>query len=256
MTGKVVLVTGAARRVGAGLAKGLAAAGWTVAIHHRGGAEDAQAVAAGIRVAGGQAETFYADLAEMAGREGLIPAVVARFGRIDALINNASMFEYDNLETLTDALWEAHIAANLTAPVFLIRDFVRAVKQQDGQGAVVNILDHKLVAANPDFLSYTAGKAGLGGLTQALALAVAPEVRLNGVSPGLVLRSGEQTDADYDKAWVDTPLGRGTSLDDLVSSVRFLLETKGITGQIITVDGGESLKPRGRDISLDPALKD
>ncbi len=253
---KVVLVTGAARRVGAALAKGLAQAGWAVAIHYRGGAEEAKTVAAAICASGGQAETFYADLADLKDRAGLIPAVVARFGRIDALINNASMFEYDTLDTLSDALWDAHIAANLTAPVFLVRDFVRAVKAQGGDGAVVNILDHKLVAANPDFLSYTAGKAGLGGLTQALALAVAPQVRLNGVSPGLVLRSGEQTDADYDKAWVDTPLGRGTSLDDIVSSVRFLLETKGITGQIVTVDGGESLKPRGRDISLDPALKD
>ena len=252
---KVVLITGAARRVGAALARELAVSGWSVAIHHRGGADDAHALVAEIAAAGGRAETFYADLAKPEERTGLIPAVIKHFGRIDALINNASMFEFDSLETLDDALWEAHLAANLTAPVFLTRDFAKAIGQQGGEGAVVNILDHKLVAANPDFLSYTAGKAGLGGLTQALALALAPTVRINGVSPGLILRSGEQTDADYDKAWVDTPLGRGTSLDDMVRSVTFLLETKGITGQIITVDGGESLKPRGRDVSFDPVMK-
>lgn len=255
MSGKVVLVTGAARRVGAALAKGLAASGWIVAIHHRGGAEEAQQLSRDIQAAGGQSEVFAADLVDAEARAALIPAVVQRFGRIDALVNNASMFAYDTLDSLSEALWDAHIAANMTAPVFLTRDFAKAIGVGVGEGAVVNILDHKLVAANPDFLSYTAGKAGLGGLTQALALAAAPQVRVNGVSPGLILRSGDQSDADYDKAWVDTPLGRGTSLEDMVSSVRFLLETKGITGQIITVDGGESLRPRGRDVSLDPNLK-
>ncbi|WP_242914483.1 SDR family oxidoreductase [Brevundimonas pishanensis] len=255
MTGKVVLITGAARRVGAALARGLAAEGWTAAIHHRSGADEARAVVDDIAAAGGRADSFFADLSDERSRGGLIMAVVERFGRIDALINNASMFAYDTLDDLEPSLWDAHLAANLTAPVFLIRDFARAVAKQGGEGAVVNVLDHKLVAANPDFLSYTAGKAGLGALTASLALGLAPAIRLNAVSPGLILRSGDQSDEEYQKAWSDTPLGRGTSLEDMLSTVRFLLGTRGITGQVITVDGGEYLKPRGRDVAFDPKLK-
>lgn len=255
MSGKVVLITGAARRVGAALAEGLASKGWTLAIHHRSGAEEARALADRIVAAGGTADTFQADLSDVAERATLVPAVVRRFGRIDALVNNASRFEYDTLETLNEASWDAHLASNLTAPVFLIRDFAAAVRERGGEGAVVNVLDHKLAAANPDFLSYTAGKAGLGALTASLALALAPHVRINAVSPGLILRSGDQTEADYEKAWRDTPLGRGTSLEDMIATVGFLLETQGITGQTVTVDGGEHLKPRGRDVAFDPALK-
>ena len=255
MTGKVVLITGAARRVGAALARGLASEGWIVALHYRSGAEEAEAVAGEIIAAGGQAKTFCADLSDSDGRGVLINTVVGHFGRIDALINNASMFAYDDLGSLEPSLWEAHLATNLTAPVFLIRDFARAISVQGGEGAVVNVLDHKLVAANPDFLSYTAGKAGLGALTASLALGLAPNIRLNAVSPGLILRSGDQTDEEYQQAWSDTPLGRGTSLEDMLSTVRFLLETRGITGQVITVDGGEHLKPRGRDVAFDPSLK-
>ena len=255
MSGKVVLITGAARRVGAALARGLAGQGWAVAIHHRSGAEDAAALVREITDAGGKAGAVFADLSDSAQRGALVETVVRQFGRIDALINNASLFEYDDLATLDEARWDAHLSANLTAPVFLIRDFARAIEAQGGEGAVVNVLDHKLVAANPDFLSYTAGKAGLGALTASLALALSPNIRLNAVSPGLILRSGDQTEADYQKAWADTPLGRGTSLEDMVATVRFLLETRGITGQIITVDGGEHLRPRGRDVAFDPALK-
>lgn len=255
MQGKVVLITGAARRVGAALAKGLAADGWSVAIHYRHAAEEAEALAIEIASSGGVAKTFKADLSEKIERDALIPAVVTGFGRIDALINNASMFAYDDLDSLTDACWQSHLDANLTAPVFLIRDFAKAIEAQGFEGAVVNILDHKIKASNPDFLSYTAGKVGLAGLTETLALALAPRVRINGVAPGLILRSGDQTQEEYQRAWADTPLGRGTSLEDMLSTVRFMLTTGGMTGQNIVLDGGESLKPRGRDVAFDPALK-
>jgi len=256
MSAKVVLITGAARRVGAALAMGLSKDGWQVAIHYRSGQSDAQALADAICGEGGSAKVFAADLADPAQRDALVPQVLAAFGRIDALINNASLFEYDTLDSLTDDRWQAHLDANLTAPVFLIRDLARAIDAQGGNGAVVNILDHKVKAANPDFLSYSAGKIGLAGLTETLALSLAPRVRLNGISPGLILRSGDQTEQDYQRAWCDTPLERGTSLDDMLAAVRFLLSAQGITGQVITLDGGESLKPRGRDVAFDPALKD
>ena len=248
---KVVLITGAARRVGAGLARALAEAGWDVAVHHRGGADEAAALVVELNGLGVRASAFSADLNEAGERDGLIDRVVGHFGRIDALINNASLFRYDTLATLTEASWDEHLASNLTAPVFLIRDFARAIEAADGQGVVVNILDHKVDSPNPDFFAYTAGKVGLAGLTRTLAMGLAPRIRLCGVSPGLILRSGEQTEAEYEAAWRDTPLGRGASVEDVARTVRFILETPSLTGQNLTVDGGESLIGRGRDVAFD-----
>ncbi|MFK4058901.1 SDR family oxidoreductase [Brevundimonas sp. NPDC046655] len=248
---KTALITGAARRVGAGIARALAEAGWDVAVHHRGGADEAAALVAELTGLGVRAAAFAADLNEAGERDGLIDRVVAHFGRIDALINNASLFRYDTLQTLTEASWGEHLASNLTAPVFLIRDFARAVEAADGQGVVVNILDHKVDSPNPDFFAYTAGKVGLAGLTRTLAMGLAPRIRLCGVSPGLILRSGDQTEAEYEAAWRDTPLGRGASLEDVARTVRFVLETPSLTGQNLTIDGGESLIGRGRDVAFD-----
>ena len=248
---KTVLITGAARRVGAGIACALAEAGWDVAVHHRGGADEAAALVGDLRGLGIRAAAFQADLNQASERDGLIDRVVGHFGRIDALINNASLFRYDTLPTLTEASWGEHLASNLTAPVFLIRDFARAIEAADGQGVVVNILDHKVDSPNPDFFSYTAGKVGLAGLTRTLAMGLAPRIRLCGVSPGLILRSGEQTEAEYEAAWRDTPLGRGASLEDVARTVRFILETPSLTGQNLTIDGGETLIGRGRDVAFD-----
>ncbi len=248
---KVVLITGAARRVGAGIARALVAADWDVAVHHRGGADEATALVAELSAKGVRAAAFAADLNAASERDGLIDRVVGHFGRIDALINNASLFRYDTLQTLTEASWAEHLASNLTAPVFLIRDFARVIEAADGQGVVVNILDHKVDSPNPDFFAYTAGKVGLAGLTRTLAMGLAPRIRLCGVSPGLILRSGEQTEAEYEAAWCDTPLGRGASLEDVARTVRFILETPSLTGQNLTIDGGETLIGRSRDVAFD-----
>ncbi len=247
MTGRgVILVTGAARRVGAGLVRSLAADGWSVALHHRGHADEAEALAADLREVGADVRTFAADFSVDAERDALIPAVVEAFGRIDALVNNASLFSYDTLETLEPENWRAHLEANYTAPVFLARDLARA-----GGEVVVNILDQKVIAPNPDYFSYTAGKVGLAGLTQTLALALAPRVRVMGIAPGLLLPSGSQTQAQFEAAWVDTPLGHGATVDDIARTLRYVLDTPALTGQILAVDGGEFLNRRPRDVAFD-----
>ncbi|MGQ2990895.1 MAG: SDR family oxidoreductase [Brevundimonas sp.] len=246
----VILITGAARRVGAGLARRLAADGLRVAVHHRGGATEAEQVVADIRASGGDAQTFAADLSVSAERTALIADVISAFGRLDVLVNNASTFAYDTLETMTDQDWDAHIADNLTAPVMLARDFARALGT-GGHGVVINILDQKVLAPNPDFFSYTAGKIGLAGLTQTMALALAPRIRVMGVAPGLLLPSGAQTQDDFERAWVDTPLGLGPTLDDLARTIRYILDTPSLTGRILAVDGGESLVRRARDVAFD-----
>lgn len=246
----VILITGAARRVGAGLARRLATEGRRIALHYRSGRDEAEGLAETLRAEGADCLAFQADLADAAARPALIADVVAAFGRLDVLVNNASIFAYDTLQTLTDESWSTHIDANLTAPVMLTRDFARALGP-DRDGVVINILDQKVLAPNPDFFSYTAGKAGLAALTETLALALAPRIRVMGIAPGLLLPSGAQTQADFERAWVDTPLGRGATVDDIARTLRYVIDTPALTGRILAVDGGESLIRRARDVAFD-----
>ncbi len=244
------VVTGAARRIGAGLVEELAAMGYAVAIHHRGGADEARALAARIEAAGGRAAAIHADLATPDACAALLEEATRVLGPVEVLVNNASRFEYDTLADLTPQGWADHLAANLTAPIFLIQAFARLLPAQM-KGVVVNILDQKVASPNPDYFSYTAGKVALAGLTPALALALAPRIRVCGLSPGLTLPSGVQSDDDYARGAAATPLGLTSSVAGLRRALRFLLESEAYTGQILTLDGGESLLRRGRDIAFD-----
>jgi len=250
---KTALVTGAARRIGAGLAEELAAMGYAVAIHHRSGADEAQALAARIEAAGGRAVALHADLSTPDACAALVEEASRALGPVEVLVNNASRFQYDTLADLTPQGWADHLAANLTAPIFLTQAFARLLPP-DRTGVVVNILDQKVARPNPDYFSYTAGKVALAGLTPALALALAPRIRVCGLSPGLTLLSGEQSDEDYARAAAATPLGITSSVDGLRRALRFLIESDAYTGQILTLDGGESLLRRGRDVAFDDSI--
>lgn len=246
----IVLVTGAARRIGAAIARDLAARGWHPVIHYNHSATEAQALATEIRAVHGACDLIQGDLADPAQLERIIPDCNARIGRIDCLINNASLFLYDSLETIERAQWDRQIAANLTAPAFLARDFSRQIR--DGADAVIiNFLDQKLGNLNPDFLSYTISKVGLGGLTQILAMSLAPRIRVCGIAPGVTMISGKQSQAAFEKATAATPLGRSSTPADLVRGVNFILDTVSFTGQVLTIDGGESMTRRRRDIAFD-----
>ena len=249
-TKPIVLITGAARRIGGAIARDLAARGWHPIIHYNSSAEEAHALAAEIRATGGDCDLIQADLERAEDLERVIPECNARIGRIDCLINNASLFLYDQLETIERPLWDRHLAANLTAPAFLARDFSRQLRE-GADGVIINFLDQKIGNLNPDFLSYTISKVGLGGLTQILAMSLAPRIRVCGIAPGVTLISGKQTQASFEKAARATPLGRSSTLDDLVRGVNFILDTTSFSGQVLTIDGGESLTRRRRDVAFD-----
>ncbi len=242
----VVLITGGGRRVGAGLCRYLAAQGYRIALHYHRSVTEAAEVRDELLAAGHDVESFTADLGDVIQRDGLIPAVRAHFGQVDVLINCASLFKFDTLDTLTDDLWQKHLASNLTAPVFLAKALAQA-----GGKLVINILDQKVGNPNPDFFSYTAGKMGLAALTEPMAMALAPNVRVCGLSPGLVLPSGDQSQADFEAAARNTPLCLTCTIEDLGRAAVFMIETPSFTGQILTVDGGESLTRRPRDVAFD-----
>jgi NAD(P)-dependent dehydrogenase (short-subunit alcohol dehydrogenase family) len=247
VTPAAALVTGAARRIGRAIAEALAADGWHVWVHFNRSASEAGEVVAAVRARGGSADAVGADLGVVADVEGLI-ARCARPGRaLTCLVNSASLFEYDAVDTLTAERWDRHAAVNLRAPALLARDFARALPG-GAAGCVVNLLDNKVGAPNPDFLSYTVSKLGLAGLTRALALALAPRVRVNGIAPGVTLVSGRQSERGFRLSQQLSPLGRGASVGDIVGAVRFILATDSLTGEVLTLDGGQSLCPLGRDV--------
>ena len=251
----VVLVTGAAQRIGRAIALELARAGWAVAVHYRHSASAATDTVVQLRAAGARAEAFAADLADEAACEALVPAVVGALGRIDAVVNNASLFEPDDAASTGFAAMERHWRANTAAPVLLARALHRAVTAT-GQGAsiapggaaVINLLDQKLWNPNPDYFSYTLSKAALESASTMLALALAPAVRVCGVAPGITLLSGAMSYAEFAAAHRMTPLARSSTAADVARAVRYLLESPAVTGTTLLVDGGQHLAAQRRDV--------
>jgi NAD(P)-dependent dehydrogenase (short-subunit alcohol dehydrogenase family) len=249
--GGVVLVTGGATRIGAVIAERLAADGWRVLIHYKSSHEEAAALVATLRLKGGDCEIVHADLSLRGDVEALIPTCLAIHGRLDGLINNAAVFGFDTIESVTWDSFDAHVIPNLKAPLLLCRDFALRLPD-DRQGCIVNILDQKVWNLNPDFISYTLGKVGLAALTDLLAVAFAGRIRVCGIAPGITLRSGEQTDDAFERAWRATPLGRSATPEEIADTARFILSSPAMTGQVIHLDGGERLTRRGRDVAFDP----
>ncbi len=254
----VVLVTGAARRLGREIALTLARAGWQVALHFRQSADAAaQTLADCQSCSAGTVPhfAFQADLADEAACRQLIPSVIAQFGRLDAVVNNASTFEQDRAESFHFAAMEKHWRTNTGAPIILaqaLRDHVVA-RPDTGDGpiaAVVNLLDQKLWNQNPDFLSYTLSKAALEAATTMLALALAPRVRVLAVAPGLTLPSYALSKERFDTLHRLSPLGQSSRPEDVASAVRFALENRSMTGTTLLVDGGQHLMRFERDFSL------
>jgi hypothetical protein len=244
----VVLVTGAARRLGRAIALELAAHGRDVAVHCRSAIDAAHATCADARALGAAAEVFRADLADEPDARALVPAVVERFGRLDAVVNNASSFEYDDASTFSYAALSAAMQANAGPAVLLAHALHEHVRARSAEGCVVNLLDQKLWNPNPDYLSYTLSKAALQSATEMLALALAPAVRVCGVAPGVTLVSGPMGADEFSAAQCMTPLQRSSTPQDIARSVRFVLESPAITGTTLLVDGGQHLARQPRDV--------
>jgi NAD(P)-dependent dehydrogenase (short-subunit alcohol dehydrogenase family) len=245
----VALVTGAAQRLGRAIALDLAAAGWDIALHHH--TSDPADTLAAAQAAGARVHALAADLADEAACNALVPAAVAALGRLDAVVNNASLFEYDDVARFTVAALERHWRAN-TAPAVLLARALHVHLRTRGageRGCVVNLLDQKLWNPNPDYFSYTLSKAALEAATGLLARALAPVLRVCGVAPGVTLISGPLMDEPtFDAAHRLTPLQRSSTAADVARAVRFLLEAPAITGTTLLVDGGQHLLAQPRDV--------
>ena len=246
----VVLVTGAAKRLGREIALALAAGGWHVAVHYRSSAADATETVADCERLAGAAALFDADLADEAAVRGLLPRVAAHFGRVDAVVNSASTFEHDSAASFGFASLDRHLHSNTGAAILLAQALHTHVSARNASGAVVNLLDQKLWNQNPDFFSYTLSKAALEAAGTMLAMALAPQVRVVGVAPGLTLTSHLLTGEQFEARHKLSPLGRSSTPADVASAVKFALENASITGTTLLVDGGQHLMKFERDFSL------
>jgi NAD(P)-dependent dehydrogenase (short-subunit alcohol dehydrogenase family) len=248
---RVALVTGGARRIGRAIVLELARHGWDVGVHGHASMADAEATAQIVRDLGGRAQVLRADLSDEAQCEALLPALQAGLGRVDAVINNASLFEHDDVASFSVAAMERHWRANTAPAIVLARALhtsLQAGPTRETMGCVVNLLDQKLWNPNPDHLSYTLSKAALQSATTLLAQALAPRVRVCGVAPGVTLLSGDMTAAEFERARHMTPLERSSTPEDVARTVRFLLESPAITGTTVLVDGGQHLQAQPRDV--------
>jgi NAD(P)-dependent dehydrogenase (short-subunit alcohol dehydrogenase family) len=238
--GKAALVTGASKRIGKAIALDLAKAGWAVAVHYRGSAADAAAVVDEICGRGGSAVALPADLTRESEVATLVPRAGESLGPLTCLVNNASLFEMDRIDTATRASWDAHIETNLRAPLVLAQAFARQLPA-GATGNIINMLDQRVWNLTPYFLSYTVAKSGLWTLTRTLALALAPRIRVNGIGPGPTLPSPRQTAAQFAEQSRSVPLGHGTTPEEICAAIRFLLDAPAVTGQMIALDGGQHL---------------
>jgi NAD(P)-dependent dehydrogenase (short-subunit alcohol dehydrogenase family) len=244
---KIAVVTGAARRVGAAIARDLAQHGWSVAIHSRTSSPDAAALVRAINDSGGKATVIEADLTSATDVAALVPACIKVLGAPTCLVNNASLFEYDAIETLDGASWERHHAINVRAPVFLAQALANHLPA-GLHGNVINIIDQRVWKPTPHFLSYSASKAELWWMTRTLAQALAPRIRVNAIGPGPTLQSVHQSDADFQSQTAATLLQRGTNPAEIARAIQFILDAPAMTGQMIALDGGQHLAWQTPDI--------
>ena len=234
------LVTGAATRIGRAIALRLAGDGWTVAVHYRRSESDALEVVERIRGNGGRAAAVRADLSVESEAAALMPKIHSEVGPVACLVNNASEFERDEIGNMTRTSWDLHLETNLRAPGLLMQDMARLLPD-DRQGAIVNLLDQRVLNLTPHFVSYTVSKAALWTLTQTMAMALAPRIRVNAIGPGPTLPSKRQSQADFERQIGMLPLRCAGTPQDIAAAIRFILAMPSMTGQLIALDGGQHL---------------
>ncbi len=236
--------------MGRALALAFGAAGWFVTVHYNTSKTDAEETVQGVRVAGGDGRILQLDLGDFDHFEIFFKTVETDAPPVDALINNASMFEYDQAGTVAPAVLEKHFHVNATAPILLAKLFAGRVRANGRRGVVVNMLDNKIFAPNPDYFSYSISKYGLLGATELMAMAFAPDVRVCGIAPGVTFVSGVQTDGDFEETNAINPLERAVNVDDICRAALFLVQSTSVNGEIITIDGGQKLFKLERDVAF------
>ncbi len=251
------LVTGGARRLGRAMALELARQGYDIALHYVGADEEAHETAAQIKALGVNVTTLQADLLIEQESQNLIARATDALGKpLSVLINNASVFEYDDIKTATRQSWDRHMQSNLRAPFVLTQNFARQAPPvtTDSQGeplasaAIINMIDQRVRKLTPEFMTYTLAKMGLWALTQTSARALAPQIRVNAIGPGPTLQGARQSAEHFSAQRQATVLKRGSNPSDIVAAMRYILSAPALTGQLLCIDAGQHLAWQTPDV--------
>lgn len=234
---QTVLITGAAQRIGRALALDFARSGFDICVHYHHSGQEAQTLANEIHQLGQKAYLVCADLSKEDEVQQIFPTLLEQVKTISVLINNASTFKYDKVNSATRESWDYHLEPNLRAPFLLSQVFA----EQTELGLIINLIDQRVWNLTPHYITYTLSKYGLWGLTQTMALALAPRIRVNAIGPGPTLRNVHQSEEQFAQQCRNTPLQRGASLGEICAAARFFVEAPSVTGQMIAVDGGQHL---------------
>ncbi|MEQ9504905.1 MAG: SDR family oxidoreductase [Hyphomonas sp.] len=244
------IVTGAGGRLGRAMAEALGADGWAVCVHYRGSEKGAEDTAASIRKAGGRAEVLACNLANESDRTGFVGKAAGLLDQpITLLVNSASSFSDDRALDHSREDWDAHIEPNLRAPIHLAQQLAREIPA-DEKGLVVNLIDQRVLRLTPQFFTYTLSKAALWQATKTMAQAFAPNIRVNGIGPGPTLKSVYQTEAEFEAETAATLTGEGSSPEEIIRALRYLISATSVTGQMIAADGGQHLLWQTPDIKI------
>lgn len=234
-----VLITGGAKRIGRSLCLSFGKAGWNVAIHYNTSKAEAEDLAKELTELGVESACLQADFSDEAALEKLVNDARTKLGPLSCLINSASHFEYDSVESTTKEGWDTHLSVNLRAPFVLSQAFAKQVESDSN--TIINILDQRVKNLTSHFITYTLSKSGLWTLTQTMAMALAPNIRVNGIGPGPTYKNEMQSDSDFERQCLETPLKHAISPDDVCRAAHFIVDTPSLTGQIIAVDSGQHL---------------
>ena len=238
---KAILITGSGTRIGAFLAKNLSKNGWAVAIHYNKSRDSAELLSEEIRASGGEVALVKADLSISGDLDALIKKASENLGlRLTALINNASTFEEDSLESFTNSSFDYHMDINLRAPIILSQKFAEQLPSNT-KGQIINIIDQRVLNSDPSFFTYSISKSALFWATKTMAQTLAPNIRVNAIGPGPTIKNYIQTDEDFNSEINSTLLKNGSPPDELLKGVLYLLSESSVTGHMIPIDGGQHL---------------
>ena len=246
MNSRKIIITGAATRIGAAIAKKLSGPGVEIVIHYNSSGKEAEKLQKELLKNETKVYLVKGDLAKEQDLKKIIKFSKSKLKYFDCLVNNASLFENDNLKNFSSKSWNRHLDINLKAPAYLSKEFSKNVKGMDNN--IINIIDQRVFKLTPFFLSYTLSKTGLYTLTKTSAMALAPNIRVNGIAPGPTIKNKRQTEAHFKKQYLATPLKQQVNVKEICSAVDFFIKSSSITGQVIAIDSGQCLNWQTPDV--------
>jgi len=241
-----IIVTGAATRMGAAIAKKLSGPNVEIVIHYNKSKLNAEKLQKELKKNKTKVWLIKGDLSKESDLKKIIKFAKSKLKYFDCLINNASLFENDSLKSFTSKSWNNHLNVNLKAPAFLTKEFAKNIKGKNNN--IINIIDQRVFKLTPFFTSYTLSKTGLYTLTKTSAMSLAPNIRVNGIAPGPTIKNKRQTDKHFKKQYLATPLKRQVDVNEICNAVDFFIKNSSITGQVLAIDCGQNLNWQTPDV--------